>query len=668
MQIKEFIKRGIDKLVCGPSIFLFSLLFSIFLHKKLGMDAFWDTYNYHVYLGWAGSKLMSYEFGATAQFQSYFNPIIDIVNYTAFSRHPFLGATVHSIFFALAAYIVFRIAQGFFKGGSTNKLTLLIGVIISITGAMTISLFGSWTNENITAVFVLAGLYFLLRGIDSGVLLLIFSSGLAFGIAIGLKLTAAHYLVGALFAAVVSTRFNLKIISVLCAGILIGFLITDGYFMYLRWETVDSPIFPLANNVFKSPFYPETWKSFSHFDPSKTFYYLSLPFIWLNSGDFSEANTVRDGRFLLAYIGIGLVVFGSFIHRKIGKKELALIAFFLGSFLAWVLAFRIYRYLVALEMISGVLFIVGLNGLLVSKKGLVNICIAIGALLFLWLVTIYPNWGRREWSDNFSKNDLMELIEGKDGSVVFFADQRLSYLAPELYEKKVRFANLYSQQWWDGKRGISNEDSDLSVDPTSIGLSEYNKIYFLQYSRLDPRNKSAYLSTLFSGKYYVCQMVSTNTTLSPMLCSFKEAVDLPKVERGVTYNHNSKNILFLDGWSNDEAQHRWTDGKKSSIVMKVNNTGSCIPSIDLYGSVLGRQSIEVLVDGSTVFLGDLSGNVTLKVRGKFNINSDSNIVKVELVLPGAHAPGNEDLRKLGFALRSLKLGCAQTSTSAALYH
>ena len=659
---------GIDKLVCGPSIFLLSLLFSIFLHKKLGMDGFWDTSNYHVYLGWAASKLMPYEFGATAQYHTYLNPIIDIVNYTAFSTHPFLGATVHSIFFAIAAYIVFRIGQGFFEGCSTDKLTLLIGVIISITGAMTISLFGSWTNENITAVFVLAGLYFLLRGIDSEVLFLIFSSGLAFGIAIGLKLTAAHYLVGALFAAVVGTRFNLKIISTLCAGILIGFLITDGYYMYLRWETVDSPIFPLANNLFKSPFYPETWKSFSHFDPLKTFYYLSLPVTWLNSGDFSEANTVRDGRFLLAYIGIGLVVLGSAIHRKIGKMELALIAFFLASFIAWIFAFRIYRYLVVLEMISGLLFIIGLRGLLGSKKGLVNICIVIGALLFLWLVTVYPNWGRREWSENFSKNDLMELIKEKEGSVVFFADQRLSYLAPELYEKRVRFANLYSQQWWDGKRGSSAEDPDNSVDPTSIGLSGFKNIYFLQYSKLDPRNKSAYLSTLFSGKYYVCQMVSTNMPWSPLLCSFKGAVDMPLVEPGVTYRHNSKDILFLDGWSNEEEQHRWTDGKESSFVMKVNKTGSCIPSIDLYGSVLGAQSFKALVDGSVVLLGNVSGDVTLKLRGKFNINSDSNIVKVDLVLPEARTAGNGDPRILGFALRSLKLDCAQTSTSAALNH
>lgn len=522
MQTKQFVKRGIDKLVCGPSIFLFSLLFSIYLHKKLGMDGFWDTSNYHVYVGWAASILMPYEFGATAQYHTYLNPIIDIVNYTAFSTHPFLGATVHSIFFAIAAYIVFRIGQIFFEGCSTDKLTLLIGFIISITGAMTISLFGSWTNENIIAVFVLAGLYLLLRGIDNEVLFMIFSSGLAFGIAIGLKLTSGHYLVGALFATIVSTKFNLKIISLLCTGIIMGFLITDGYYMHLRWETVDSPMFPLANNLFKSPFYPESWKSFSHFDPLKTLYYLSLPVTWLNSGDFSEASTVRDGRFLLGFIGIGLIVLGSAIRRNIGKMELTLLAFFLASFIAWILTFRVYRYLIVLEMVSGILFIIGIKELFGSNKRLVNISISIGAIFFLWQVTVYPNWGRREWSDDFTKNNLMELIKEKEGSVVFFADQRLSYLSPELYKNRIRFANLYSQDWWDGERGSSVEDPDRSIDPKSIDLSKFDKIYFLQYSNFNPMSKSAYLSKLFSGKNYDCQLVSTNMSLNPLLCSYKD--------------------------------------------------------------------------------------------------------------------------------------------------
>jgi hypothetical protein len=665
MQSDAWIKKSFNKLASGPAILFLSLLFSIFVHQQLGMDALWDTANYHVYIGWAASQLIPYEFGAVAQSHTYFNPLIDIVNYAAFSVHPYLGAAVHSLFFSIAVYLIFKIAQVFFKGESTDNLTLVLGVIISLTGAMTISLFGSWTNENINAVFVLAGLYFLLRGIGSGTLLLIFSAGLTFGFALGLKLTAAHYMVGALFATVVSTRFNLKVTLILGIGILISYLITDGYFMYMRWEKVGNPIFPFANNVFRSPFYPDIWKSFSQFDPTKTLYYLSLPVTWLSSGDFSEANIIRDGRLLLAYIGICLVVLGSAMRRKIGTMELTLIVFFLASFIAWILAFRIYRYLVVLEMLSGLLFIIGLRELTGPRKKLIASFIAIGALIFLGLVTVYPNWGRREWTDSFSKNNLTELIKEKEGSLIFFADQRLSYLAPALYEKSISFANLYSQLWWDGRRGSKGEEPDNSLDPTSIDLSKFKKIYFLQYSKLDPRANSSYLSTLFSDQYYSCQMASTNMPWNPWLCSFKGALDLPFVEPGVTYRHNSTDLLFLDGWSNEEVQHRWTEGKASSIVMKVRRTGACLLSIALEGAVLGSQNIEARVNGSVVLNGTVSGDVTLKLRGNFKVDSDSNLLKVDLLLPDARIAGNGDPRLLGFALRSLKLECAEPNASAA---
>lgn len=152
--------------------------------------------------------------------------------------------------------------------------------------------------------------------------------------------------------------------------------------------------------------------------------------------------------------------------------------------------------------------------------------------------------------------------------------------------------------------------------------------------------------------------------MNPLLCSYKDFADLALIDLGVTYYHDSKSILFIDGWSQKEAQHRWTNSNKSSIVVNVNKTRSCIPSIDLHGWVLGEQNVEALVDGSVAFIGKVSGDITLKLKGKFNANSDSNIVKVDLVLPNAHSPANGDPRKLGFALKSLKFECVQGSRSA----
>ena len=95
-------------------------------------------------------------------------------------------------------------------------------------------------------------------------------------------------------------------------------------------------------------------------------------------------------------------------------------------------------------------------------------------------------------------------------SIIFFADQRVSYLAPKLHRAGINFANLYSQHWWDGRRGMDPIDSDHSVDPIRLNISEFENIYFLQYSKIDPRNRSKYLAKIFSNHYYKCVEIKTN--------------------------------------------------------------------------------------------------------------------------------------------------------------
>lgn len=668
MKTKNFITAIPLQSFYAPIVFFCTIVFSYFLHKHLGMDGSWDTSNYHVYIGWATSNLLGYDFGPAAQYHTYLNPLIDVMNYVTFSIHPFLGAAVHSMFFGMAAYITFKISHFFFSESATDRALLITGIVISSTGALTVSLLGFWTNENINAVFILAGLYFLLRGINDKLFYLIFISGLTFGIALGLKLTSAHYLAGAFITAAISTKFNFKIMAALCAGFLIGFLITDGPFMYLRWEAVANPIFPFANNIFKSPYFPETWKSFSHFELSKIPYYFSLPITWISSGDFSENPTIRDGRFFLAYIGIGLIAMSAAINRKIGKLELTLTVFFLASFIAWVLVFRIYRYLIALEMLSGILFVIGLKNAFETKSKFASILIAIGSLVFLWQVTVYPDWGRREWSETFINSNLTKLIRKKEGSIVFFVGPRLTFLAPELYKEKIQFANLYSQRWWDGGTG-EFITTDNSTDPNHIALSNFKKIYFLQFSNQDPRAKSIYFQNFFNGKHYWCQPVSTNMGF-PQLCTFGDAGDQPPIfevpsrqpltEQGLAYSYNSKNIEFSNGWAPEEEGFRWTNDKKSSMKVTLNIYDECIPSFNISGFILGEQHIEFLVDGSTIFLENLSGDVNLAMHSKSKLSPGTHTMNIELIAPNARTPGNGDTRELAFALKTFKVECTKT--------
>lgn len=640
-----------------PVFFACVFLFSIFLHAKLGMDSFWDTANYHVFLGWSLLASSFGDFGAAAQYHSYLNPLIDGLNYLSFFSHPYIGAAFHSVNYVVFAYIVYRLARDLVHEDQKIPFFAILGCTIGITGAMTVSLFGSWTNENIVAVPVLLGLHVLLRGIKQDAPLLFLCAGISFGIAAGLKLTAAHYLVGAFFACVFST-FRLKLVFSFLIGVSVGFLLADGYFMYIRWTFTENPFFPFANNIFNSPYYSDDWKSFSKFDPSKILYYLSLPVVWLSSGDFSEASTVRDGRLLLAYLGIFLIMVNFLVLRKIDRQKLALMFFFIFSFFTWILVFRIYRYLIVLEALSGILWVGGLVGILNNISKYKQLSIALMALPFLWHITYYPDWGRRPWGESFSVSNVVDLISESKKTLVLFADQRVSYLAPELHRAGIEFANMYSQQWWDGERGKSMMDPDSSTDPKVFNLSDFQNIYFIQYSRFDPRSRSRYLNDAFPDQYYDCVKIKTNNIWNPYLCRFKEIDLLPRIRLNFEYTHLTNDIIFNDGWSDSEPTHRWTDGKKSSLLFKIDENITCSPYLKITGFTLGRQFIDILVNGDTVYGNWIEGRVS--IERSFSVETIKNgLIRVEFIMPEARTPENGDPRVLALALQSIRIGCEE---------
>lgn len=633
------------------------LIFSAFLHAKLGMDSFWDTLNYHVFLGWSLIELMYGGFGAAAQYQSYLNPLIDGVNYALFTAHPYLGAAFHSVFYLAFAFLIVKIISELIPGNVKISILVVVGCVVSITGAMTVSLFGSWTNENIVAVPILAGLYVLLRGFKQKTLSLFFFAGILFGAAAGLKLTAAHYLVGAFFACIVS-KSRLKSAFCLLIGMGVGFFLVDGYFMYVRWSLTENPIFPLANNIFNSPYYSEGWKSFSKFEPSRIFYYLSLPVVWLSSGDFSEVSTVRDGRLLLAYLGIFLIVIDFFISKRADRQKLALVVFFVFSFFAWILAFRVYRYLIVLEALSGVLLVVGFACVFRRASDKRPLLFTIMALPFLWYVTYYPDWGRRPWSESFVTSNIMDLVSADKNALVLFAEQRVSYLAPELDRVGVKFANLYSQPWWDGIRGKSAADSDYSVDPSEFNVADFEHVYFLQYSRFDPRGRSEYLNSAFSDHDYECVEIKTNALWNPYLCQFKEISELPRIDLDIEYDHAAAELFFQHGWSHAEPTHRWSDGEKSVLLFGISENLSCSPFLTIKGFTLGRQFVEVLVDGITVLSTEIEGPFSRLFSLPLSVVDDGR-VRLEFLLPTARMPGNGDTRILALGFQSIKINCKQ---------
>ena len=643
----------------AESIFLFvALLYSVFLHWKLGMDAFWDTANYHYYIGWAATKFAPYRYGALAQMHTFFNPLIDVVNYNMFARSPYMGAVFHSLSFAVSLLAVYKItlkALGSFQKNA--KFWACIACAIGGTAAMAVSLFGSFTNEHITAMFILWALWGVLEFVqDPTKQSLAVASGIATGAAVAFKLTALPYAASLWLALACFSRDSLKNLLLFTSGLAGGYFIFEGPFWILRFMEFGNPVFPFANNIFHSPYFAAQQISYGQFESSKLFLYLAQPLRWLYSGDFAEgaAANVRDGRILLAFFGIFAFGLGSLFQRtsRLNRNSLFLILFFLTSWLLWIFLFRIYRYLVVLELISGSLFVMGLVQIrLIPNQMKLRACLVIAATVaFLTSTTVYPCWGRRNWRRQFAQATFPSPAPS-GGQLVFLADQRLSYLAPQLVKDGAEVASFYSQPW------VSTGNNGGVIDPKPVVIQNPNDVFFLQYTQRDPRLDSAYLAKLMGDRIFISKPVKTQMGWSPLICRFAPVSEIPTLQENRTYKQDDDELFFPSGWTAMDRHFRWSEGKKASLQFRLAKASLDQGPVRIHieGNFLGEQQIKALVSGRE------KTNQTFTDKGQFDVDitqediDKNGFVKIEFERPQARTPGNGDPRVLAFAFKSLKM-------------
>ena len=649
----------VDKLFKGHQLSLFGSsavwviggLYALFLHCWLGMDGSWDTANYHLFIGWAALHFSPYAQGAVAQYHTYLNPVIDMLNYAVFSISSYWGAALHGVALAFSVLMLAYLGGRTMRGFETHKTLVVFAVAFGVTGAMTVSLFGTLANEHITALLILIALWTVIKNTDRQCSYPFYIAGFIIGFTVGLKLTAAPYAMGLIACIAICTRLNLKILVITCLLTGVGFLVADGVFLFARWSEVGNPLFPFANNIFKSTFSPIEWKTFSVFEWKHILYYLGLPIVWLGSGDFSEANTVRDGRLLLAYLGFFLMVCARLQNKHLSREQAAVVVFFIVSWLVWILVFRIYRYLVVLEMLSGIVFFIGLTVFFSGDKRNIHRLAIVAASVFLYGVTVYPDWGRRVWQRDFSGSNVVELIGRQPVDVVFMAGQRVSYMAPSLSGAHIPVRNLFAQAWYEGERNSN------PTDPETFDISSRSNVYFLQNSPSDPRLQSARLNALFADDVLGCQAITTTMSWTPYLCTFKKVRDLPALEIGKAYAPGDHPLAFAGGWSNQEVGHRWSDGKKSTLYFNLPvHLGECRPVISLQGTTLGEQSVTARFNGTDLITKKLTGNFELHLPvGQAEGNNRS--IRLDLLLPDATTPSGGDPRILGVDLHTLRMDC-----------
>jgi len=412
----------------------------------MGKDVDWDLLNYNVYallhgrVGWDV---------APAQLQTYLNPVFDfpfyfLVTHIANPRWVTFGiGALQGVSVYLAVQVVWTFLQEYrpFWRALYSGAALAVG----LTGASGVPVLGTVLVGWEPTGFVLAGILLLLKAqlprtraqqyVLHGV------AGLLVGLAVGGKLTMGPYAVGLAVALFLYRGVNLErlwMTSAFCVSVLIGVVVTDGFWAALLYEKFGSPLFPFFNNVFHSPYWENAPLVDERFKPRNLSQWIAYPFYWLRLNHSLVTELVfRDLRFAAVFSCMVFVLIQRGLNR-INGAELAmvpldarrrlLLIFFLLSYVIWEAMFSIYRYILPLEVLTGLVLFVVLEQALISLTWRAAVLVVLGAVIVG--TTVYPNWGRAKFGDRYFAIDVPKLPG--NSLVVMAGTAPMAYVVPML--------------------------------------------------------------------------------------------------------------------------------------------------------------------------------------------------------------------------------------------
>lgn len=369
-------------------IFCLSILIGGICSILHGVDRSFDVRNYHIYNPYAFLNNRITIDIMPADIQSYFNPLLDVPYYLTvkhLNNFPYLVSFIQGLSYALLIFITYKIAKFIFDGFYNKNLYILLSVIIGSTGALTLYNIGTLTHDIFVGDIVLISIYLILKVIKKHSYINTLLSGILLGSICGLKLTAGIF--G--FAMICSLVFfykdinkPIKTICLFSISAFIGFLITNGFWMWKLYSIFHNPFFPYFNSIFKSDFTncADMLKTdFQGLYPENIWQYLFFPFYFyqhLPTKGF-EIN-YQDFRFAAIYVCliINIFIYITNKFRKIRLNEtsinfkainfILLICIF--TYLIWINTFATIRYLTPISALSGIITIAILTKLLYFIK------------------------------------------------------------------------------------------------------------------------------------------------------------------------------------------------------------------------------------------------------------------------------------------------------------
>jgi hypothetical protein len=425
---------------------------AVALNYIFGKEMSWDLVHYHFYAGFSGLNDRFEQDYFAAGPQSYFNPYAYVPFYALVKLGlPALAvgtvlAMIHSVVPCLTYELACRMSPS-----QVRKDRFFFGLCVTILAFMNpilLQQIGSSSSDITTAALVLGGWLLLVQAILCLRTRLVVFAAVLLGIATALKPTNGLYALGAFFlVAFLPLPFVGRVRNVFYFGMVLGssFLVASAPWSYRLARMFGNPLFPLLNNLFKSPEIPVTSAKTYRFIPDSLTDAFLRPFAMTGTdGMISEELQAPDLRYALLLV-VFLLTFIAWLIRsstqtafpsttptpKATTRALMALGFgFSFDWIVWLCNSGNSRYFLPMACVASVLAVallfrllinhtIGRNGILLAVFVAQGIALALG--------TEY-RWNHAPWEGRWFDVEIPEKLAAQPNLFLSIGMQSNSFI------------------------------------------------------------------------------------------------------------------------------------------------------------------------------------------------------------------------------------------------
>ena len=665
------------------AVLIFGILLCLAIGLFLGVDFGPDLQNYHLYSGYLATN--SYRLTSDiipTNIQGYFNPYFYIIIYFLYENLQAkyvlaIVSIIHGVNL-LAAYVLIRKATQFSEKFN-SKILAFSCAIFGVSSPFFISMIGASWTDNITPIFILFGISIIiseliLKKSRSNYYYLIIGGALV-GMSMGVKLTNIAFIIGlvpALIYLILNSKnesLNILLSSVtVLIGAMIGFVLFNGYWMYVLYINFNNPFFPFFNSIFLSTdlisAYTTTIKPWAA--AQNIFDFIKYPFQWAIGVPPPSEWKFRDIRYALILI---MIVFAVILYLKDKNKNKNknnhinddntlksnyviirgfIVIWCIFSYIFWQNEFGALRYLVPFSLLTGLIILYLIDIIFKNTKLRITYII----LLFVGISCFNQNppFGRLMMGNNWN---LPKIPSQLLNNSYLYLNSGVSIGIPFLNKNSIFIGYPY----FTPDDGLNRKALDI-LDNNQL------QVRSLIDRRSESFDKVRLKSLGFEKNPFNCLYFNVGPVQyeSCELNKVQESRDLGVVPYFSKVNFSNKFLNLIEssnGFYTEEAAGTWTSDLHSEIVFGANLPRQFTLKIQAF------SFNRIAKDGVNLSVGNEMKHIKFRESSEFkflDFNFPIDIPlnnKISLDVKNIFSPSevskSTDTRKLGIHLQSIEI-------------